>query len=296
MHDRDIVFEIDSIRPEAKFTPWGGHREIAYYLIRTLKPAKVVELGTHWGVSFFSFLQAVKDDNLACEVVAIDTWEGEEHAGIYTEEVFDFVRISASKIYPRTQYKLIRSLFDDSVDKFEDGQIDILHIDGLHTYEATKHDYYTWLPKLSENGIVLFHDVAANVEYGSRRFWEEIKLEHPFYEVDHSWGLGILFPKGEVNYEKLENNNFLEKLLVFKYKYLSGLYRDQLVAAERMIEDKDQLIQSTEQLCEERLQLIRKTEAIVENQREIINESRKRPRILRWIISFFGPVRGKRRR
>ena len=258
MHDRDIVFEIDSIRPEAKFTPWGGHREIAYYLIRTLKPAKVVELGTHWGVSFFSFLQAVKDDNLACEVVAIDTWEGEEHAGIYTEEVFDFVRISASKIYPRTQYKLIRSLFDDSVDKF--------------------------------------HDVAANVEYGSRRFWEEIKLEHPFYEVDHSWGLGILFPKGEVNYEKLENNNFLEKLLVFKYKYLSGLYRDQLVAAERMIEDKDQLIQSTEQLCEERLQLIRKTEAIVENQREIINESRKRPRILRWIISFFGPVRGKRRR
>ena len=74
---------------------------------------------------------------------------------------------------------------------------DIIHIDGLHTYEAVSHDFSIWLPKLCENGIMLFHDIASVKKYGSNRFWEELKQQYPYhFEFEHSWGLGILFPKG----------------------------------------------------------------------------------------------------
>ena len=37
---------------------WWQHVPIAHWLIEHLKPEKVVELGTHFGVSFFGFCEA----------------------------------------------------------------------------------------------------------------------------------------------------------------------------------------------------------------------------------------------
>ncbi|MBG9732673.1 hypothetical protein ABD86_04640 [Paenibacillus alvei] len=55
---------------------------------------------------------------------------------------------------------LIKSTFDEALQNFEDDSIHLLHIDGFHEYEAIHHDYHTWLPKVAENGIVLFHDIS----------------------------------------------------------------------------------------------------------------------------------------
>jgi predicted O-methyltransferase YrrM len=50
-----------------------------------------------------------------------------------------------------------------------DGPIELLFIDGDHSYEGAKHDADLWLPRLVEGGTAMCHDVATSGYSGPRR-------------------------------------------------------------------------------------------------------------------------------
>ncbi|NDI36225.1 class I SAM-dependent methyltransferase [Chengkuizengella sediminis] len=180
----------------SSISTYNDHKKFSYDLVRNIKPKLVVELGTQWGVSHFSFCQAVKDDKIPAKCVAVDHWKGDPHTGKYKENIYQKVKKISDIEFPKIS-TLMRTTFNEAVNSFEDNTIDILLIDGYHTFESVKHDYVTWFPKLSINSIVLFHDIAVKKDdFGVYKLWEMLKKHYPFIEFDHSFGLGVLFPKG----------------------------------------------------------------------------------------------------
>jgi len=123
---------------------WVEHVPFAFWLVDVLRPRTIVELGTHNGVSYSAMCQAVKSLSLATACFAVDTWKGDAHAGFYSEDVYRDLTAFHDRRYSAFS-RLIRSSFDDALHYFEDDSIDLLHIDGLHTYEAVRHDYQSWL-------------------------------------------------------------------------------------------------------------------------------------------------------
>ena len=181
--------ELDVIVP----TAWAGHEPFLFSLMHAMRPRRYVELGTHAGQSFFTACQHYKSQDNYGEAVAIDLWEGDHQAGFYGESVFDSFRFLLDKHYPHCG-RFIRGLFADAVSTFETGSIDLLHIDGLHTYGAVREDYETWRSRLTENGTILFHDTSEfQTDFGVWQLFDEVRGEAAAsFNFKHAHGLGVL--------------------------------------------------------------------------------------------------------
>lgn len=172
---------------------WVGHIPFAMWLVDSLRPRKLVELGVHSGNSYCAFLQAALASNIDCACFGVDHWLGEEHAGAYGEEVYRELHKYHDPKYASFS-TLIRSAFDEALARFSDRSIDLLHVDGLHTYEAVAGDFGKWLPKMSARGVMLFHDTNVRERnFGVWRLWEEIAATYPTFEFLHAHGLGVAY-------------------------------------------------------------------------------------------------------
>lgn len=170
---------------------WTPHIHFAYDLMAVLKRALVVELGVDRGESYFAFCQSALENKTATQCFGVDTWRGDQHAGGYDETTF--AQVSQ---HNRANYEsfstLIRSDFDDALNRFEKQSIDVLHLDGLHTEDAVHHDVEAWLPKLRPGGIFLLHDVDVRSKgFGVWKVWTELQQQGRSWTFHDGPGLGV---------------------------------------------------------------------------------------------------------
>jgi MMP 1-O-methyltransferase len=59
------------------------------------------------------------------------------------------------------------------------GPVELLFIDGDHSYDAVRRDAELWLPRLIDGGTVMFHDVATAAYTGPRRTVQQMVCRNP---------------------------------------------------------------------------------------------------------------------
>ncbi|MDP9004362.1 MAG: class I SAM-dependent methyltransferase [Verrucomicrobiota bacterium] len=212
---------------------WTSHLHFAYDLVAVMKPRVLVELGVDRGESYFAFCQSAAENKTGTRCFGVDSWQGDQHAGGYDETTF--AQVSA---HNRANYgafsTLTLSTFDAALAAFEPESIDVLHLDGLHTEAAVRHDLESWLPKIQPGGIVLLHDVEVRSrDFGVWKVWAELQNRNRSWTFRDGPGLGV--------WQKPPAQNlvgFLDQLLAppnEQNEILAQYYRDCAAGLQRRI-------------------------------------------------------------
>jgi len=103
--------------------------------------------------------------------------------------------INADSHKDETRIKVIREMH---------GALDLLFIDGDHSYEGVKKDFEMYQKLVRKGGLIAFHDImkyTPEYDSGAKRLWGEIKGDYDYIEIikdteQDGYGIGIIF-KGE---------------------------------------------------------------------------------------------------
>jgi hypothetical protein len=183
---------------------WTLHVPFAHWLVAVHRPRAIVEVGTRTGVAYAAFCEAVQRTRLDCRCLAIGTRRtgtrsdpgsdrpsGPDGRGAVDDGDDDD---DALQRFHDERYgsfsELLRAGPDGALVLAPAGSIDLLHIDGLHEYEAACGIFEQWRTKLSERAIVLFHNTRGAAGIG--RLWAELSAQHAAFEFLHGQGLGVL--------------------------------------------------------------------------------------------------------
>lgn len=171
---------------------WIGHAPFLKFLIREQAPRVFVELGVHNGFSYFVGCQSIIECQLETKAYAVDHWIGDPQAGYFDSSIF--MQFQSYNLRFGDFSSVLKMDFSDALLNFENGEIDLLHIDGFHSYESVSEDFDSWLPKMSQNGVILLHDIFVHREgFGVYVFWKELKEKYKTIEFVGSHGLGVVF-------------------------------------------------------------------------------------------------------
>jgi hypothetical protein len=135
----------------------------------------IVEIGTAYGLGAITL-----HGKSFGKITTIDTHE------FYREHPEDGIMYSEKQKYNIVKdfFKLfskgkIETIINDSVkeaENWDNESVDLLFIDGGHSYEQVKADYEAWLPKVEKDGVIIFHDVSK-VCIDVWDFWNNVILK-----------------------------------------------------------------------------------------------------------------------
>ncbi|WNJ16749.1 class I SAM-dependent methyltransferase [Pontibacter sp. G13] len=154
--------------------------ELLMRLVQTFQPERILEFGTHLGISGLYLLAGNPE-------VELTTMEGDPATAQIATETF-----AQFDVAPRRFIGPFDRLLEQEVNLAE-LRPDLVFVDGNHRYEATVRYFEQLLPHVPAGAILVFDDI--NWSPGMQMAWAEI-IQHPqvSISIDLFW-MGICFVK-----------------------------------------------------------------------------------------------------
>jgi predicted O-methyltransferase YrrM len=196
-----VAFVFDFRFGGLSFAPAQIRSEITRFLELVGAPRRVVEIGTGNGGTLFLLAALASDD---ATVVTLDLPP--------REGVLSRGRELLCRSFPRPQQRLEVIRGDSHSEAavqavrraLHDEAIDVLFIDGDHSYEGVRTDFERYRPLVRPGGVIGLHDIVpgpAELAGEVPRFWREIRDRYRSAELVESWdqggyGIGVVWADG----------------------------------------------------------------------------------------------------
>ena len=180
----------------------GDSAYLLYGLARALKPQVAVEIGSARGKSACYVGRALKE-NGSGRLFAIDphartNWNDEDSIDTLGE-----MRRNIRAFGIEKQVEIIRDVSEKAAARWM-LPIDLLFIDGDHSYDGVKRDWELFMPHVSPFGLVVFHDTLwdlqpdspySRADMGVPAFVEELRLAgYPVTTLNRDFGVSMVQP------------------------------------------------------------------------------------------------------
>ena len=152
-----------------------------YAVIRTIKPAQCIELGTCLGISTAYIGQALAQNSNG----KLASFEGTpDRAAIAIQNI--------KELHLDSTVTVVKGRFQDSLQDYIQNVefLDFAFIDGHHQEEATLQYFNTMLPKFIKGGIIIFDDIYWS--RGMNRAWKTIKSNLRIVDSMVYRGMGVV--------------------------------------------------------------------------------------------------------
>lgn len=174
-------------------------REFLCGLIKEEQPKRILEIGVAAGATTAVILNCIRQLGFETEVISVDYSEkyyrdNSRQTGFIAEEFK-----SASLYSYSHKYYLgnVIPAFIQEICAEDKGTIDFLILDTMHTLPGEILDFLVCLPFLSENAVVILHDVALNhvltkdpAAIATGVLFSAVSAEK-YYMIDHNNSFGI---------------------------------------------------------------------------------------------------------
>jgi len=145
------------VKPYEEIEGWFDHLSTYDFLLNTIPENGVfVEIGAWLGRSSAYLCDQATNQN----IVIVDTWLGsveERQSTHILATQTDIYKMFVDNMGAR-KYKAIRSTSKEASEQFQDNSVDVVFIDGDHSYAAVHEDITSWMPKVKPGGYIAGHD------------------------------------------------------------------------------------------------------------------------------------------
>lgn len=180
---------------------FGNFAYVLYSLVRSAKPKVVVEVGSAYGKST-CYIAAALQRNGTGILYSIDPHAATEwNDGNTSDDTWSIVNNRLASLKLSKFVSMIRSYSFDAIQSWH-LPIDLLLLDGSHSYQDVKKEFEGFLPFVSYGGLILFHDSMWEYHKDSQFYRNDqgvpclvqdlIDRGYPVVTLQEGWGLSIL--------------------------------------------------------------------------------------------------------